>query len=92
MDVLILLVFVSLLLVVGALLFLLTRVKGGDFEHVDRLPFLPLEPEPGESPAPGAASRPSPGSSADGRAERSAAGEGSVVIPPPPAPAPNHGS
>jgi len=51
MDVLILLVFVSLVLVAGALLFLLTRLKGGDFEHVDRLPLLPLEPD-GPDPLP----------------------------------------
>ena len=53
MDVLILLVFVSLVLVAGALLFLLTRLRGGDFEHVDRLPLLPLETdEPGDRRAP----------------------------------------
>lgn len=50
MDVLILLIFVSLMLVVAALLFLLVRVKGGDFDHVDRLPFLPLEPDQRDDP------------------------------------------
>ena len=50
MDVLIVLVFVSLVLVVGALLFLLVRIRGGDFDHLDRLPFLPLEADRRPSP------------------------------------------
>lgn len=50
MDVLIVLVFVSLVLVTGALLFLLVRIRGGDFDHLDRLPFLPLEPDRRPSP------------------------------------------
>lgn len=45
MDVLIILVFVSLVLVAGALVLLFTRIGGGDFEHGDRLSLLPLEPE-----------------------------------------------
>ena len=45
MDVLIILVFVSLVLVAGALVFLFTRIVGGDFEHGDRLSLLPIEPE-----------------------------------------------
>lgn len=58
MDVLIILVFISLVLVVGALLLLLVRIRGGDFEHLDRLPFLPLEPDrrpraDGAGPLPG---------------------------------------
>jgi hypothetical protein len=44
-DVLIILVFVSLVLVAGALVLLFTRIGGGDFEHGDRLSLLPLEPE-----------------------------------------------
>jgi hypothetical protein len=44
-DVLIILVFVSLVLVAGALVLLFTRISGGDFEHGDRLSLLPLEPE-----------------------------------------------
>lgn len=43
MDVLILLLFVSMVLVAGAVLLLLSRVKGGDFEHGDRLSLLPLD-------------------------------------------------
>ena len=43
MDVLILLVFVSLVLVVGAVLLLVTGLKEGDYEHGDRLSLLPLE-------------------------------------------------
>jgi hypothetical protein len=44
-DVLIILIFVSLVLVAGALVLLFTRISGGDFEHGDRLSLLPLEPE-----------------------------------------------
>jgi hypothetical protein len=44
-DVVILLVFVSLVLVAGAIIFMLSRVHGGDFEHGDRLSLLPLEEE-----------------------------------------------
>jgi nitrogen fixation-related uncharacterized protein len=51
MDVLILLIFVSLVLVAASLLFLLVRIRGGDFEHLDRLPFLPLEPDRRDDPA-----------------------------------------
>jgi cbb3-type cytochrome oxidase maturation protein len=43
MDVLIILVFVSLVLVAGGILFFLNRVRGGDFDHGDRLSLLPLE-------------------------------------------------
>jgi hypothetical protein len=45
MEVAVLLLFVSLLLVAGSVLFFLTRVKDGDFEHGDRLSLLPLEPD-----------------------------------------------
>jgi hypothetical protein len=44
-DVLIILVFVSLVLVAGALVLLFTRISGGDLDHGDRLSLLPLEPE-----------------------------------------------
>jgi hypothetical protein len=44
-DVLILLVFASLILVVGALVMLLARLRGGDFDHMDRLSLFPLEPD-----------------------------------------------
>ncbi len=53
MDVLILLVFVSLVLVAGALVLLFSRVRGGDFDHADRLSLLPLEPDRREPAAPG---------------------------------------
>ena len=42
MDVLILTVFVSLMLVAGGLVFFVSRLRGGDFEHGDRLLLLPL--------------------------------------------------
>jgi hypothetical protein len=45
MDVIIILVFISLVLVTGALLLLFVRLKEGDFEHGDRLSLLPLESE-----------------------------------------------
>lgn len=69
MDVLILLIFVSLMLVVGALLLLLVRVRGGDFEHIDRLPFLPLEPDRRADPEATAGTPPSPPSPAAARGE-----------------------
>ena len=43
MDVLILLFFVSLVLVVGALVLFARGLFRGDFEHGDRLALLPLE-------------------------------------------------
>jgi cbb3-type cytochrome oxidase maturation protein len=42
MDVLIILVFISLVLVVGGLIFLFQTLKSGDSEHADRLSLLPL--------------------------------------------------
>jgi nitrogen fixation-related uncharacterized protein len=42
-DVVIVLVFISLVLVAGAILLFLNGVKGGDFDHGDRLSLLPLE-------------------------------------------------
>jgi len=42
MDVVILLVFVSLMLVGGGLLFFVYRLREGDFEHGDRLSLAPL--------------------------------------------------
>lgn len=47
MDVLILLLFVSAVLVLGALLLFAKAISGGDFEHGDRLALLPLEQERG---------------------------------------------
>jgi hypothetical protein len=41
-DVLIVLVFISLVLVVGGLIFLFRTLKEGDSEHADRLSLLPL--------------------------------------------------
>jgi hypothetical protein len=43
MDVLILLIFTSIVLLVGALILLLKSIKQGDYEHGDRLSLLPLE-------------------------------------------------
>jgi len=41
-DVLIVTIFVSLVLVVGGLVFFVSRLRAGDFEHGDRLSLLPL--------------------------------------------------
>jgi hypothetical protein len=46
-DVLILTLFVSLMLVAAAVLFLVLRVRGGDAEQGDRLSLLPLEDDEG---------------------------------------------
>ena len=77
MDVLIILVFVSLVLFVGGLVFLLKGIKNGDFDQGDRLALLPLEPDDvGNQPGPsdplptgrGAGETPtSPGSALDGK-------------------------
>ncbi|MFH1845136.1 MAG: cytochrome oxidase [bacterium] len=50
MDVLIVTIFVSLLLVVGGLVFFVSRLRAGDFEHGDRLSLLPLADD--EKPVP----------------------------------------
>jgi hypothetical protein len=47
MDVLIVLVFVSIVLLVGALMFLGKGMHQGDYEHGDRLSLLPLEDDRG---------------------------------------------
>jgi len=48
MDVIIALVFISLTLVIGGLVFFFTRLFDGDFEHGERLSLLPLEDDTGE--------------------------------------------
>jgi hypothetical protein len=50
-DVVILLVFVSLVLVVGALIFFLTRLRDGDFDHGERLSLLPLAEDENQATA-----------------------------------------
>jgi cbb3-type cytochrome oxidase maturation protein len=53
-DIVIALVFISLMLVVGALVFFLSRMRAGDFDHGDRLSLLPLsedEQQPSEAGA-----------------------------------------
>ena len=47
MDVIIALVFISLILVIAGLLFFFTRLFEGDFEHGERLSLLPLEDDDG---------------------------------------------
>jgi hypothetical protein len=42
MDVILITAFVSLLLVVAGIVLFVSRVRGGDFEHGDRLSLLPL--------------------------------------------------
>jgi len=51
MEVIIVLVFISLFLVLGALLFFVVSVRQGDLEHGDRLTLLPLEPDDSAEPA-----------------------------------------
>jgi len=43
MEVIVILVFISLVLVTGALVLLFSRIRQGDFEHGERLSLLPLE-------------------------------------------------
>jgi hypothetical protein len=51
MDVLILTMYVSLVFVAFAVLFLVARARQGDFEHGDRLSLLPLADDAGIRPA-----------------------------------------
>jgi hypothetical protein len=46
-DIIIVLVFISLVLVVGGLVFFFSRLFEGDFEHGERLSLLPLEDDDG---------------------------------------------
>jgi hypothetical protein len=57
MEVIVILVFISLVLVVGALLFFIVSVRQGDLEHGDRLTLLPLEQDDSADPE-GPATRP----------------------------------
>jgi Cytochrome oxidase maturation protein cbb3-type len=56
-EVIVILVFISLVLVVGALLFFIISVRQGDLEHGDRLTLLPLEQDDSTEPE-GIAHRP----------------------------------
>ncbi len=49
MDIVIFLVFVSLTLVAGALVFFVSRLQSGDFDHAARLSLLPLQDDDGAS-------------------------------------------
>ncbi|MCA9758609.1 MAG: cbb3-type cytochrome oxidase assembly protein [Candidatus Eisenbacteria bacterium] len=50
MDVLIILLFISLVFVTGAVLLFLRGVTSGDFEQGDRVSLLPLEPDSPSTP------------------------------------------
>ena len=47
MDVVILLVFISLVLVAAGLIFFVSRLRGGDFDHGERLALSPLADDDG---------------------------------------------
>ncbi len=47
MDVVVILVFISLVLVGGAVAFFVSRLRGGDFDHGARLSLLPLQDDTG---------------------------------------------
>ena len=57
MDIVIVLVFVCLILVMAALVFFVARLRGGDFDHGERLSLLPLADD-GAPFAPAAAAPP----------------------------------
>jgi hypothetical protein len=42
LDIVIVLVFASLILVIAAVVFFVARLRGGDFDHGERLSLLPL--------------------------------------------------
>ena len=50
MEILILLIFVCVVLVGGAVAFFAWTVRQGTFDHTDRLALLPLEEEAGTTP------------------------------------------
>ena len=54
MDVVIVLVFVSLVLVTAAVVMFIMRVYGGDFEHGERLSLLPLDDDDDRATRPAA--------------------------------------
>jgi len=54
MDVVLILVFISLVLVAIAVAFFVSRLRGGDFDHGARLSLLPLEDDAGPEAAPSA--------------------------------------
>jgi hypothetical protein len=47
MDIVVMLVFISLVLVGAAIAFFVSRLRGGDFDHGARLSLLPLEDDAG---------------------------------------------
>ncbi len=49
MDVVVILVFISLVLVGGAVAFFVSRLRGGDFDHGARLSLLPLQDDTGSA-------------------------------------------
>jgi cbb3-type cytochrome oxidase maturation protein len=51
MEILIVTVFVSLVLVVGGLIFFVSRLRDGDFDHGERLSLLPLADDTSEEQA-----------------------------------------
>lgn len=55
MDIVIVLVFASLILVIAAVVFFVARLRGGDFDHGERLSLLPLAEDGAPVAAPGAA-------------------------------------
>ncbi len=57
MDVLILTVFVSLILALGAVVLLLNGIHGGHLDHGDRLSLLPLEDDEGPAGTPARTTR-----------------------------------
>jgi hypothetical protein len=58
MEVIVILVFISLVLVIGALVLLFSRVAGGDLDHGDRLSLLPLENDAPPEGTAGSGARP----------------------------------
>ena len=68
MDILIVTVFVSLVLVAGGVLFFVSRLREGDFEHGDRLSLLPLAEDANGEPR-GRETRTGPASKQDSTGE-----------------------
>jgi hypothetical protein len=73
MSVVVFLVFVSLVLVGAALAFFVTRMRGGDFDHGDRLSLLPLSDDDGAGSVPATEQEPAeePAEKEDGQPDAS---------------------
>lgn len=82
MEVIIVLVFFSLMLVIAGLIFFFTRLSDGDFEHEERLSLLPLADDDGTNQT-NAAKEVDPGNRDDKLDRLGSNANGDAATPPP---------